>query len=157
MRIFVAGGTGVSDIDSPEVGTLMVSTLEGSLMVSRLQRNDDVRDGPAVILRNTSKPKFGRTSEARSREPMTITEESSSRPDFRERAQANDVPVARLIRVRSRNCWRGRGYRHFRCGTAACKPMGSLHGGILCDIADAAMGLRSRVLWRQMNRSRPSN
>ena len=33
-----------SDIDSSEVATLIVSTLEGSLMVSRLQRKDDPRD-----------------------------------------------------------------------------------------------------------------
>jgi TetR/AcrR family transcriptional regulator, transcriptional repressor for nem operon len=32
------------DIDSTELATLIVSTLEGSLMVSRLQRNDDPRD-----------------------------------------------------------------------------------------------------------------
>jgi TetR/AcrR family transcriptional regulator, transcriptional repressor for nem operon len=33
-----------SDVDSSEVATLIVSTLEGSLMVSRLQRKDDPRD-----------------------------------------------------------------------------------------------------------------
>jgi TetR/AcrR family transcriptional repressor of nem operon len=33
-----------SDIDSSEVATLIVGTLEGSLMVSRLQRKDDPRD-----------------------------------------------------------------------------------------------------------------
>jgi TetR/AcrR family transcriptional regulator, transcriptional repressor for nem operon len=32
------------DIDSVELATLIVSTLEGSLMVSRLQRKDDSRD-----------------------------------------------------------------------------------------------------------------
>lgn len=33
-----------SDIDSSEVATLIVSTLEGTLMVSRLQRKEDPRD-----------------------------------------------------------------------------------------------------------------
>ena len=32
------------EVDSSELATLMVSTLEGSLMVSRLQRKDDSRD-----------------------------------------------------------------------------------------------------------------
>jgi len=31
-------------VDSSELGTLIISTLEGSLMVSRLQRKDDARD-----------------------------------------------------------------------------------------------------------------
>jgi TetR/AcrR family transcriptional regulator, transcriptional repressor for nem operon len=34
----------VLDVDSLELATLIVSTLEGSLMVSRLQRKDDPRD-----------------------------------------------------------------------------------------------------------------
>ena len=33
-----------SDVDSTELATLIVSTLEGSLMLSRLQRKDDPRD-----------------------------------------------------------------------------------------------------------------
>jgi hypothetical protein len=32
------------EVDSSELATLIVSTLEGSLMVSRLQRKDDSRD-----------------------------------------------------------------------------------------------------------------
>src|SRR5260370_35902933 len=36
-------GESRGNIDSAELATLTVSTLEGSLMVSRLQRNDDSR------------------------------------------------------------------------------------------------------------------
>jgi TetR/AcrR family transcriptional regulator, transcriptional repressor for nem operon len=37
------------NIDSAELATLTVRTLEGSLMVSRLQRNDDSRGWAVVI------------------------------------------------------------------------------------------------------------
>ena len=33
-----------NDVDSPELATLIVCTLEGSLMMSRLQRKEDPRD-----------------------------------------------------------------------------------------------------------------
>ena len=72
---------------------------------------------------------------------MTITEESSSRPDFRERAKANDVPVARLIGFEAETVGEGGATVTFAAGPQHANPMGSLHGGILCDIADAAMGL----------------
>jgi uncharacterized protein (TIGR00369 family) len=72
---------------------------------------------------------------------MTITQETSSRPDFKERAKANDVPVARLIGFETENIGEGRATVTFAAGSQHANTMGTLHGGILCDIADAAMGM----------------
>jgi acyl-coenzyme A thioesterase PaaI-like protein len=71
---------------------------------------------------------------------MTITQQTSSRPDFRERAKANDVPVARLIGFETERIGEGRAAMVLAAGPQHANPMGMLHGGILCDIADAAMG-----------------
>ena len=72
---------------------------------------------------------------------MTITQQTSSRPDFRERAKANDVPVARLIGFEAEKIGEGRAAVVLAAGPQHANPMGTLHGGILCDIADAAMGM----------------
>jgi uncharacterized protein (TIGR00369 family) len=72
---------------------------------------------------------------------MTAIQDASLRPDFRERARANDVPVARLIGFEAENIGEGRATVTFAAGPQHVNPMGTLHGGILCDIADAAMGM----------------
>jgi uncharacterized protein (TIGR00369 family) len=61
--------------------------------------------------------------------------------DFRERAKANDVAVARLIGFEAKNIADGRATVVLSVGPQHANPMGTLHGGILCDIADAAMGI----------------
>jgi uncharacterized protein (TIGR00369 family) len=61
--------------------------------------------------------------------------------DFRERARVNDVPVARLIGFEVKEITDGRATVILAAGPQHANPMGTLHGGILCDIADAAMGL----------------
>jgi uncharacterized protein (TIGR00369 family) len=61
--------------------------------------------------------------------------------DFRERARVNDVPVARLIGFEAKEIADGRATVMLAAGLQHANPMGTLHGGILCDIADAAMGL----------------
>jgi uncharacterized protein (TIGR00369 family) len=68
-------------------------------------------------------------------------QEISSQPDFRERAKANDVPIARLIGFEAKDIADGRATVLLTAGPQHANPMGTLHGGILCDIADAAMGL----------------
>ena len=60
---------------------------------------------------------------------------------FRERAKANDVPVARLIGFETTDVSDGRATVILSAGPQHTNPMGTLHGGILCDIADAAMGI----------------
>ena len=58
-----------------------------------------------------------------------------------DRAKANDVPVARLIGFKAEQIGDGRAVATLAAGPQHANPMGTLHGGILCDIADAAMGL----------------
>ena len=61
--------------------------------------------------------------------------------DFRERARVNDVPVARLIGFGAKEIADGCATVILAAGPQHANPMGTLHGGILCDIADAAMGM----------------
>ena len=61
--------------------------------------------------------------------------------DFRERARVNDIPVARLIGFEAKQIADGRATVMLAAGPQHANPMGTLHGGILCDIADAAMGM----------------
>jgi uncharacterized protein (TIGR00369 family) len=63
------------------------------------------------------------------------------KPDFRTRAKTNDVPVARLIGFEAKEIGDGRAVVTLAAGPQHANPMGTLHGGILCDIADAAMGM----------------
>lgn len=72
---------------------------------------------------------------------MMSTQENPSQPDFRERAKANDVAVARLIGFEAKDVADGHATVTLSAGPQHANPMGTLHGGILCDIADAAMGL----------------
>jgi uncharacterized protein (TIGR00369 family) len=62
-------------------------------------------------------------------------------PDLKQRATANDVPVARLIGFEAKEVGEGRATVILSAGPQHANPMGTLHGGILCDIADAAMGI----------------
>src|SRR5437588_12898464 len=61
--------------------------------------------------------------------------------DSRTRAKTNDVPVARLIGFKAKEIADGRATVMLAAGPQHANPMGTLHGGILCDIADAAMGM----------------
>ncbi len=55
--------------------------------------------------------------------------------------ETNDVPVARLIGFEVKEIADGRAVVMLAAGQQHANPMGTLHGGILCDIADAAMGM----------------
>jgi uncharacterized protein (TIGR00369 family) len=61
--------------------------------------------------------------------------------DFRTRAKTNDVPIARLIGFEAKEIGDGRAVVTLAAGPQHANPMGTLHGGVLCDIADAAMGM----------------
>ena len=50
-------------------------------------------------------------------------------------------PVASLIGFRMTAVARGAATVEFQAGPQHANPMGTLHGGVLCDIADAAMGI----------------
>ena len=61
--------------------------------------------------------------------------------DFSERARVNEVPVAHLIGFEAKEIADGRATVMLAAGLQHANPMGTLHGGILCDIADSAMGM----------------
>jgi uncharacterized protein (TIGR00369 family) len=67
--------------------------------------------------------------------------EIPSQADFRERAKTNDFPIARLIGFEVKDIADGRATVVLAAGPQHANPMGTLHGGVLCDIADAAMGI----------------
>jgi uncharacterized protein (TIGR00369 family) len=50
-------------------------------------------------------------------------------------------PIARLIGFNLTEIRAGESVVEFEATEAHANPMGTLHGGVLCDIADAAMGL----------------
>src|SRR5882762_10616649 len=53
----------------------------------------------------------------------------------------NNVPVAHLIGFGAKEIADGRAVVRLAAGRHRANPLGTLHGGILCDIADAAMGM----------------
>ena len=67
--------------------------------------------------------------------------ETNPESDFRNKAKKSDVPVARLIGFEAKESSEGRSVVSFAAGPQHANPMGTLHGGILCDIADYAMGI----------------
>ncbi|HME11742.1 MAG TPA: PaaI family thioesterase [Candidatus Acidoferrum sp.] len=69
------------------------------------------------------------------------TPESAAPFDFRTRAKANDVAIARLIGFKAEHIAGGHAVVTLAAGPQHANPMGTLHGGVLCDIADAAMGM----------------
>jgi uncharacterized protein (TIGR00369 family) len=57
------------------------------------------------------------------------------------RGEVDKPPIAKLIGFELVNAERGRVTIEFEAGPQHWNPMGGLHGGILCDVADAAMGM----------------
>jgi uncharacterized protein (TIGR00369 family) len=51
------------------------------------------------------------------------------------------VPIGQLIGFRVDEVTTGRAVASLRSGPQHAYPMGTLHGGVLCDLADAAMGM----------------
>jgi uncharacterized protein (TIGR00369 family) len=58
-----------------------------------------------------------------------------------EKARRSPVPIADLIGFRVDEIAHGRAFASLRSGPQHANPMGTLHGGVLCDLADAAMGM----------------
>ena len=58
-----------------------------------------------------------------------------------QRGEAAPPPVADLIGFTLSEVDPGRAVVAFDAGPRHANPMGTLHGGVLCDIADAAMGM----------------
>lgn len=58
-----------------------------------------------------------------------------------EKALAGKVPIADLIGFQLEETGDGRAVLSLRAGPQHANPMGTLHGGVLCDVTDAAMGI----------------
>jgi uncharacterized protein (TIGR00369 family) len=58
-----------------------------------------------------------------------------------EKARTSRVPIAELIGFRVDEIADGRAVALLDADARHANPMGTLHGGVLCDIADAAMGM----------------
>ena len=58
-----------------------------------------------------------------------------------EKALRSKVPVADLIGFRVEEIGGGRAVGLLQSGPQHANPMGTLHGGVLCDLSDAAMGM----------------
>jgi uncharacterized protein (TIGR00369 family) len=69
------------------------------------------------------------------------TPEAGFQPDSSRKANPDDMPVGRLIGFEIKEGADGRAVVTLAAGPQHANPMGTLHGGILCDIADAAMGI----------------
>jgi len=57
------------------------------------------------------------------------------------RGDAPPPPIAKLIGFDLVSVKRGEAVVEFQATEVHANPMGTLHGGVLCDIADAAMGI----------------
>jgi uncharacterized protein (TIGR00369 family) len=57
------------------------------------------------------------------------------------RANEAGAPVGKLIGFRPTSVEDGKAVFELEAGPQHANPMGTLHGGILCDVADAAMGV----------------
>jgi len=58
-----------------------------------------------------------------------------------QRGEKPPPPIAILIGFTLTSIQTGRAVIDFEAGERHANPMGTLHGGVLCDIADAAMGM----------------
>ena len=56
-------------------------------------------------------------------------------------AEEFPAPIGRLLGLKITNSGSGRAMVEFEADARHANPMGTLHGGVLCDLADAAMGV----------------
>jgi acyl-coenzyme A thioesterase PaaI-like protein len=64
---------------------------------------------------------------------------SGQRPDVA--LEEIPAPIGKLLGLTFTRSGTGRAVVEFEASGRYANPMGTLHGGVLCDIADAAMGL----------------
>jgi uncharacterized protein (TIGR00369 family) len=67
--------------------------------------------------------------------------ERNSKPTLLERIIASRVPVADLIGFKMEEIADGKAIATMETGPKHSSPTGAVHGGILCDLSDAAMGM----------------
>ncbi len=86
---------------------------------------------PASDFRGKNRSKF---------EKRTTTSSEETHPLLR-KVLAAKPPIAELIGFEVVEIGNGRAVGSLQAGPQHANPMGTLHGGVLCDIADAAMGM----------------
>jgi uncharacterized protein (TIGR00369 family) len=74
------------------------------------------------------------------RETSTKSETGNTHPLVK-KVLASKPPIAQLIGFEVEQIARGHAVTTFEAGRQHANPMGTLHGGVLCDLADAAMGM----------------
>ena len=67
--------------------------------------------------------------------------ESPTRHPLIEKVLASRPAVAELIGFKVEEVSGGRAVAYLQAGPQHANPMGTMHGGVLCDLADAAMGM----------------
>ena len=67
--------------------------------------------------------------------------ESPTRHPLIEKVLASRPTVAELIGFKVEEISGGRAVGYLQAGPQHANPMGTMHGGVLCDLADAAMGM----------------
>jgi len=70
-----------------------------------------------------------------------MTNPSGSTHPLIQKVLAEKPPIAKLIGFVIEGIADGRAVGSMEAGPQHANPMGTLHGGILCDLADAAMGM----------------
>src|SRR6266404_7246093 len=69
------------------------------------------------------------------------TKSAEEKMTMQEKIARGRLPVAELIGFRITEAAGGRAVADFQAGPQHANLNGTLHGGILCDVSDAAMGL----------------
>src|SRR5258708_17350765 len=67
--------------------------------------------------------------------------QSALNEEFMAKANTNEVPIGRLIGFEANEIADGRAVVTLAAGSQHANPMGTLRGGDLCDIEDAATGM----------------
>jgi uncharacterized protein (TIGR00369 family) len=67
--------------------------------------------------------------------------ETSAQQNLRSQAISTEMLVGKLIGFETKVIREGQAQVTLQTGPQHTNPMGTVHGGILCDIADAAMGI----------------
>jgi uncharacterized protein (TIGR00369 family) len=83
----------------------------------------------------------GKPQEERMEQSTDSQKGASKRTRIFDIATMERVPVAELIGFRVTDAKNGQAIATFEATEKHANPMGTLHGGILCDVADAAMGM----------------
>jgi uncharacterized protein (TIGR00369 family) len=73
-------------------------------------------------------------------EKITASSSEAAHP-LLQKLLATKPPIAELIGFEVEEIADGRAVGSLQAGPQHANPMGTLHGGVLCDIADAAMGM----------------